>query len=225
VKDFIDYYEILGIDFGSNIDEIKSRFRYLAKLYHPDVSNKEDDVDFRVIIEAYKVLSDPTLKLEYDKEYLSHKKVKKNEKEDMSNLNVIDPKRIEYNLSLVNISRAGFKISRKFRRNDYLEELGEDIVVYLTDKEIREGAILVIDLPAKTICPVCYGSDRNCYLCDGKGTITIIERVTIKLPPNLEHLHTIEVDLKSYRTKRKVIRFSLPNIRIKVKWLSLAGIE
>ena len=231
VKDFVDYYEILGVDFGSSVDEIKSRFRHLAKLYHPDVSNKGDntekvDIDFRLILEAYKVLSDPNLRVQYDKEYLEHKSVSaRHEHRNEQKRNVVDPRRVEYNLSLVNISRAGFKISKRFKRDDYLEELGEDIVVYLTDEEVRNGALLNIDLPAKAVCPVCYGGNRNCYLCDGRGVITVIEKVSVELPPNLEHLHTLVVDLKSYKPKRKIIRFSLPDIKIKVKWLSLVGIE
>jgi len=231
VNDFVDYYEILGVDFGSSLEEIKSRFRYLAKLYHPDVSDKNDsvekvDIDFRLILEAYKVLSDPNLRAQYDKEYLEHKSVKvKHERKRVQKKNVVDPRRIEYSLSLVNISKAGFKISKKFRRDDYLEELGEDIVVYLTDEEIRNGALLNIDLPAKAVCPVCYGGNRNCYLCDGRGFITIIEKVSVELPPNLEHLHTLVVDLRSYKPRRRIIRFSLPDIKIKIKWLSLVGIE
>ena len=36
-----DYYEVLGIPSSSSKDEIKKKFRELAKKYHPDL-NKDD---------------------------------------------------------------------------------------------------------------------------------------------------------------------------------------
>ncbi|MFN4245601.1 MAG: DnaJ domain-containing protein [Brevinematia bacterium] len=214
---FKDYYEILGIEFGSSSEKIKSAFRQLAKKYHPDVS-KEDKKDFKMIIEAYKVLSNPTLKETYDKEYLSRKKI--NSVTNHNYKNIIDQNRIEYKTSLVNISRAGFDLSKKFSREDILEELGEDLVVYLIDQEIHEGATLTIKLPAKAVCNVCYGSNRNCYRCDGTGYMTVMEEIKIQIPPNTKHLETINIDLT--KMKRKGIsKFALKDLKIRIKWLSL----
>ncbi len=63
-----DYYEVLGIQKGASDDEIKKSYRKLAKKYHPDVNpgDKDAEVKFKEIGEAYEVLSDPEKKSRYD---------------------------------------------------------------------------------------------------------------------------------------------------------------
>jgi chaperone protein DnaJ len=60
-----DYYEILGIDKKANNDEIKKAYRKLAKKYHPDL-NQGNEEKFKEIVEAYEVLSDDKKRNEYD---------------------------------------------------------------------------------------------------------------------------------------------------------------
>ncbi len=62
-----DYYEVLGVSRNANENEIKKKFRQLAKVYHPDIS-KEDNAEekFKEIQEAYEVLSDPDKRQNYD---------------------------------------------------------------------------------------------------------------------------------------------------------------
>lgn len=227
----MDYYEILEVEFGSSIEDIKKAFRKLAKQYHPDV-NHSHEKDFKLIVEAYKVLSDPQQKEEYDKLYLqeklktSHSKSPSPTKDPLNItkqkvVNIIDHSRVEYKISLVNISRAGFDLSKGFKRKDFLEELGEDLVVYLTDKEVKEGAILSIKLPAKSVCEVCLGQNRNCYRCDGNGYVTTIEEINIPIPPNTQHSETILVNLSGMKRRKGVVQFALKELKIKIKWISL----
>jgi curved DNA-binding protein len=63
-----DYYEILGVAKGSSEDDIKKAYRKLAKKYHPDKNpgNKEAEEKFKLISEAYAVLSDKSKRQEYD---------------------------------------------------------------------------------------------------------------------------------------------------------------
>jgi len=61
----INYYDILGLQTTAGQVEIKTAFRRLAKLYHPD-KNPVDKERFTVILKAYETLSDPYLKPAYD---------------------------------------------------------------------------------------------------------------------------------------------------------------
>ncbi|MCS7299278.1 MAG: DnaJ domain-containing protein [Spirochaetia bacterium] len=224
-SDFKDYYEILEVEYGAPVEKIKTNFRKLAKKYHPDVIGSSDgSIDFKIILEAYKVLTDEKLRESYNKEYLT-KKNKVVSKNSDAIKNVIDPSRVEYKLSLLNISKAGFDLSKGFSRQEFLEELGEDLVVYLTDKEIEEGAVLVIQLPARSVCNVCYGANRNCYRCDGTGYITTLEDVKVVIPPGVKHSEVMFVDLKKIKKRRGVTKFSPNDLKIKVMWLSVMDIK
>lgn len=63
-----DYYAILGIKASSELREIKSAYRNLALKYHPDRNpgNTEAETLFKLINEAYEVLSDNKKRQEYD---------------------------------------------------------------------------------------------------------------------------------------------------------------
>jgi hypothetical protein len=52
-----DYYEILGLQGSSTIEEIKKAYRKKARLYHPDINHASDAKDrFISLTEAYEFL-------------------------------------------------------------------------------------------------------------------------------------------------------------------------
>jgi len=62
-----NYYDILGVSKSASADEIKSAYRKLAKMYHPDINKTEEAASkFKEINEAYECLSDPQKKSNYD---------------------------------------------------------------------------------------------------------------------------------------------------------------
>ncbi|KAF5707515.1 hypothetical protein FMUND_11048 [Fusarium mundagurra] len=65
-----DYYAELELSETANVKEIKSRRRTLALKFHPDKTqgNQEAVEKFRIIQQAYEILSDPEKKATYDEQ-------------------------------------------------------------------------------------------------------------------------------------------------------------
>ena len=66
---FIDYYEVLGVDKNASEKAIKKAYRKLARKYHPDLNpdDKGAQLKFQQVNEAHEVLSDPDKRKKYDK--------------------------------------------------------------------------------------------------------------------------------------------------------------
>lgn len=66
--EYKDYYNIMGLERNASPEEIKSRYRKLARKYHPDVSKEPHaEVRFKELGEAYEVLKDPEKRAAYDR--------------------------------------------------------------------------------------------------------------------------------------------------------------
>src|SRR3989338_5424042 len=61
----LTYYKILGIDQRSTEAQIKKAYRKLSMQFHPDKNHGQDEL-FKLIDEAYKVLSDSQERNKYD---------------------------------------------------------------------------------------------------------------------------------------------------------------
>src|SRR6476659_7642626 len=66
--DFIDYYQILGLNKNASPDDIKKAYRKMARTHHPDLNpnDKEAHKKFQEINEANEVLSDAEKRKKYD---------------------------------------------------------------------------------------------------------------------------------------------------------------
>lgn len=64
-----DYYEVLKVSRDVNSEEIKRAYRKKAKKYHPDLNpdDKEAELKFKEVNEAYEILGNPEKRSSYDR--------------------------------------------------------------------------------------------------------------------------------------------------------------
>ncbi len=65
---FKDYYQTLGVPRTATLDEVKTAFRKLARVHHPDVAKDKSTAEekFKDLNEAYEVLGDAEKRKQYD---------------------------------------------------------------------------------------------------------------------------------------------------------------
>jgi curved DNA-binding protein CbpA len=63
-----DYYDILGLAYDADAEEVKAAFHRLAKIYHPDLNAGDATAEarFKEINQAYETLSDSEKRAAYD---------------------------------------------------------------------------------------------------------------------------------------------------------------
>ena len=62
----VDYYEALQISVNAEPETVHRVYRLFAQRFHPDNKETGNESRFRVVTEAYRVLSDPNLRAQYD---------------------------------------------------------------------------------------------------------------------------------------------------------------
>ena len=90
---FKDYYKILGFETNRvSIEEIKLKYREQAKKYHPDLNEGKNYSEdrFKDINEAYRVLSNPSSRRKYDKQWNTNIGRKKNKEANKDNMKQSD---------------------------------------------------------------------------------------------------------------------------------------
>src|SRR5579872_618229 len=70
---YVDYYELLRVSPGAELESIQRVHRALAARYHPDNKETGDLERFLKVNEAFAVLSDPERRKEFDDRYISGK--------------------------------------------------------------------------------------------------------------------------------------------------------
>jgi len=71
-----DYYEVLQLSPNADAETIHRVFRILAQRYHPDNQETGDAAFFRLMMEAYRVLSDAEARASYDAGHQANRRLR-----------------------------------------------------------------------------------------------------------------------------------------------------
>ncbi len=161
-------YEILGVPPYSQTDEIKRAYKRLARIYHPDINREEGAEEiFKKITYAYSILSDPKKRFIYDSSYLG-----RGISDAVNTLLPIIKSLLNFNL------RDAIK-----HIQDIIQNINTSSVdVFIEEGEIPNHTEKNILISRFEDCPHCYGYNRNCKLCMGRGKITRSKRITFRIP-------------------------------------------
>ncbi|MFH1145133.1 MAG: molecular chaperone DnaJ [Candidatus Eisenbacteria bacterium] len=185
-----DYYEVLGVARDATPEQIKKAYHRLAVQYHPDKNPGDRGAEerFKVISEAYQVLSQPEKREQYDR--FGHAGVRGAGGENVG----FDPMEIFREFARANAGWGGLEdLLGSFmgggfasRRSPAADRQGEDlrIALPLTLEEVAHGAEKSIRLKRMVACSACQGRGVRpggrtapCTQCDGTGEIKIVQRV------------------------------------------------
>lgn len=167
-----DYYEVLGVERGASIDEIKKAYRKLALKYHPDKNpgDAEAEEKFKEAAEAYGVLSDEEKRARYDR--YGHA--------GTSNMGGFDPSQFsDFGDILGDLFGFGDVFGGGRRRANRATR-GNDLRYDLTlaFEEAVFGKDVTINVPRVVTCTTCSGSGAKkgtqpvtCSGCAGTGQI------------------------------------------------------
>jgi curved DNA-binding protein CbpA len=84
---FVDYYEALQISPNADQETVHRVYRVQAQRFHPDNRESGNADAFRLIADAYQMLSDPQKRAEYDKQHRNSRHQAKRDQFDQATAN------------------------------------------------------------------------------------------------------------------------------------------
>ncbi len=210
---FVDHYAVLGLPCGASIDSIRSSFRRLAHILHPDRSG-DDGLQFIRLHSAYRILSNPQTREVYDSQYQTF--FSSTDESNDSFEQIIPAARVVFPENIADLARRGLlrkRIPIKLRRHHL--RIDYDLELPLYRSELGRRLRVDIPAPAREVCPECMGSDTECFACNGKGSVKKSIIVQLTLAGGLIDGQILDIDLKALRPGR-MAHFKKSTLRVRI---------
>ena len=184
-----DYYEVLGVSKSASADEIKKAYRSLAKKYHPDMNpgDKDAEVKFKEVNEAYDVLSDSDKRSKYDQYgHAAFDPSMGGGGSGFGGFGGFGGDGFDFGDIFSSFFGGGGSSSSRSRKNMPIE--GEDVVtrLTLTFDEAVFGCKKEISFARVEGCPECNatGAEKGtqpetCKTCGGRGQVTVQQQTML----------------------------------------------
>jgi molecular chaperone DnaJ len=187
-----NYYDLLGISKSATPDEIKKAYRKKAHQYHPDktAGNKEDEVKFKEVNNAYEVLSDPQKKSQYDRFGSANPNMGQGGGgfsgqggfgggSPFEGMDFGFEEGVNINDFINGFFNQGRQQSAgRSQQSSRARGVDIEVAIELTLEEIAIGSSKSFDLKHNTICKHCTGKGfephsrvSNCTTCNGQGKV------------------------------------------------------
>lgn len=200
-----NFYEVLGVNETATQDEIKKKYRKLAKENHPDAGGDEEL--FKKISTAYDVLGDDEKRKQYDNQKRNPFGGGFDGMDDMfsqmfnrrqtNNARPVHTSNITVNIGTLNSYKGG-KHTLSYRRQascDPCSGTGGDKKLCngcggtgFTVKQFGQGGFVQL---MQVACETCHGSGHilinPCFLCNGSGTKAEMKTLDISLPHGVDN--------------------------------------
>lgn len=199
-----NYYEILGVEENASQDDIKKKYRQLAKENHPDTGGNEEL--FKKISTAYDILGDEQKRQTYDQQRKNPYGGSFNFNDvfnsmfgnrQNSNQRPVHTSNITVNIGALNSYKGG-KHTLSFRRQaacDPCKGTGGDKTICNfcsgtgnVVKQFGNGSFFQM---MQVACETCQGRGffmvNPCFLCNGSGAKTEMKTLDISLPHGVDN--------------------------------------
>jgi molecular chaperone DnaJ len=200
-----NFYQTLGVEENATQEDIKKKYRQLAKENHPDVGGDEEK--FKKISTAYDTLGDNQKRQQYDQQkkdpfgssggFNDYFNNMFNRRPSGGGARHVHTSNITVNISTLNSYKGG-KHTLSYRRQTACEPCngtGGDKKVCngcggsgVMTKQFSNGTFFQV---IQVACETCHGKGSSitnpCFLCTGSGTKVEMKTLDISLPHGIDN--------------------------------------
>jgi DnaJ-class molecular chaperone len=181
-----DYYAILGVSPQETSAGIRAAYRDAVRRTHPDHAGAQATGDFRDVVEAHSVLSDPDRRQEYNEE-------RKRQEKERSERERRD--------------RTSYNMPR------HASPQGLSVELILTPQEAAASEVVSVGIPVEEVCRACAGCGWDwlfpCLRCGGEGRVSRMQPIEFRIPQPVRAGLMREIPLQSIRIGNLLLNFHL----------------